>query len=75
MSVPADEPRRILFVPRHEELQQDLRQLEVVIVADQPSVVVISEPGGSRIRLVVTELKRNEPIPEIYFNPDGVAVP
>jgi hypothetical protein len=75
MSVPVDEPHRILFVPRHAELRQDLRQLEVVVVDEQPSAVVISEPNGSRIRLVITELKRNEPIPEIYFHPDGVPAP
>ena len=75
MIIPADEPRRILFVPRDEGLQRDLRQLEVVVVDDQPTAVVISEPSGSRIRLVITELKRNESIPEIYFNPDGVPVP
>ena len=75
LSVPADESHRILFIPRHEELQRDLRQLEVVVVDGQPSAVLISDPSGSRIRLVITELKRNEPIPEIYFHPDGVPAP
>jgi hypothetical protein len=75
MQVPVDEPRRIVLVPRREELQRDVRQLEVLIVADQPSAVVISEPNGNRIRLVVGEITRNQAIPEVYFNPDLVAAP
>ena len=75
MSIPADEPRRILFVPRHEQLLRDLRQLEVVVVDNQPTSVDISEPDGSRIRLVITKLKRNESIPEICFDPGWVPTP
>lgn len=61
--------RRLVFTPSTAELRQELVQVVVTMDGDDPREVLMDDPKGTRIRLVIKELAKDKEWPELLFNP------
>lgn len=61
--------RRLVFTPLSADLRQELVQVVVTLSGNDPREVLMDDAKGTRIRLVIKELARNEEFPDILFNP------
>lgn len=67
--VERDGVRRLVFVPATAELRQELVQVVVTLDGNEPREVLMDDPKGTRIRLLIKELAKDKEWPELLFNP------